>query len=79
MDRVSFTVTLTDEQKAALVVKAKIADVDPDGGVLPEEHGVKLSYVVTGNTVVFTVISKPWWMTASFIESQIHGFISSQS
>ena len=75
----TFTTTLTTEQKAALTAKAQTAGIDPSGGTLPPSHGVMLSFQVSGLVVIWTVVSKPWYITPSMIQGGIHDFIASES
>jgi hypothetical protein len=73
----TFTITLTDAQKQALTAKVTAAGVDPSGGVLPSQHGVSLSFTVSGDVVTFTVLSKPFFVTVGMIESAIEQYINS--
>jgi hypothetical protein len=75
----TFTIQLRDAQKASLTAKAEAAGINPAGGTLPTQHGVTLSFVVNGDEVVFTVVSKPFFVSVDMIKSGIEGLINSEA
>ena len=75
MAQPTFSVTLSAAQKTALTAKAAAAGIDPGGGTLPTEHGVTLSFAVSGDVVIFTVLSKPFFVSLGMIENGIEQLI----
>lgn len=79
----SFVVDVSLEQFNTMMGKAKAAGMGPealDGGTLPEEEGVQLAYKVGAEVdnmlpVTFTIIKKPWIVSAAFVESKVRQMI----
>jgi hypothetical protein len=75
----TFSLALTDAQKAQLTLKAEAAGINPAGGTLPETRGVVLSFVLSGNTVTFTVVERPFFVSLGMIRSGIRNMIAAAS
>lgn len=73
----SFSLTVTPEQFAALGKEAALIGISPTAteGILPEQDGVKLSYVVNGPVINFTVVKKPFYVSVAEIQSHVKGLI----
>ena len=75
----TFSIKLTDEQYKNLSVKIVKLNLGPNAltsGVLPEQQGVQLSYVVNLQNVVFTVLKKPFYVSLSMIENSINKLVN---
>jgi hypothetical protein len=79
MTPTSFNITLTAAQKVKLTAKAIAAGISPEGGTLPTEHGVSLSFSVLGLVATFVVLSKPWYVSVAMIQGGMQEFIEGQS
>jgi hypothetical protein len=75
----TFSIVFTDAQKAQLTVKAEAAGINPAGGTLPETHGVVLSFVLSGNTAIFTVVQRPFFVSLGMIKSGVRNMIAAAS
>lgn len=75
----SFTITVTDAQKAALTLALEKAGINPEGGTLPSQDGVQLSFTVSGDVITFEVLSRPFWAPLSLIKMKTQDFINQES
>lgn len=75
----SFTIDLTDAQKARLQAKVRAAGINPSGGVLPETDGTILEFSVDGNAVTFAVLAKPRLAALWMIKGRVQKLINNAS